>query len=240
MVEFSNRNRAQASTLSGSQATTYDEGLRKYMLGIYKNMTLGVGLTGLVAYMVSNSPALLQTIYGTPLQWVVMLAPMAFIIVMSWKLQKFSVATLQTMFWAFAGTMGLSLSYIFLAYTGESIARVFFITAGTFGAMSLYGYTTKKDLTGLGSFLFMGLIGIVIASIVNIFIGSTQLQFIVSVLAVLIFTGLTAYDTQRLKHMYYQLQGDTLAKMAIMGALSLYLDFINLMIHLLHLFGQRR
>lgn len=220
----------------------YDAGLRSYMLTIYNYMAGALGVTGVVALLTANTPALLNAIYGTPLQWVVMLAPLGFILALNFGINKMSFSTAQIVFWAFSAVMGLSLSYIFLAYTGASIARAFFVTAGTFGAMSLYGYTTKKDLTGMGNFLVMGLIGILIASLVNIFLQSSGLQFAVSVLAVLIFTGLTAYDTQRLKHLYFQVSGNAEAagKTAILGAVTLYLDFINLMIHLLHLFGQRR
>lgn len=222
------------------QSVTYDEGLHSYMQRVYNYMAGGLGFTGIVAFLTASSPAMLQAIYGTPLQWVVMLAPLGFVLFLSFKIQSMSMQTAQITFWAFAAAMGLSISYIFLAYTGASIARIFFITAGVFGGMSLYGYTTKRDLTGMGSFLIMGLIGIIIASIVNLFLQSSGLQFAVSILAVLIFTGLTAYDTQRIKQMYYQIGESQLGKAAIMGALALYLDFINLFIQLLHLFGQRR
>ncbi|MBT07014.1 MAG: hypothetical protein CMM32_08910 [Rhodospirillaceae bacterium] len=218
-----------------------DEGLRSFMLKVYNYMGLGLALTGAVAFFVSTSPALMQAIFGTPLQWLVMLSPFAFILVLSFGINRLRPATAQLLFWAFAGVMGLSLSSIFIVYTGTSVARVFFITASVFGAMSLYGYTTKKSLASWGSFLFMGLIGILIAMIVNIFLASSALHFIISVAGVLIFTGLTAYDTQQIKHQYYE--GDTAViaeKKAIMGALRLYLDFINLFIMLMHLLGQNR
>jgi hypothetical protein len=218
-----------------------DEGLRSYMLSVYNYMGLGLAITGLVAFLVASTPALYGPIFGTPLKWVVMLAPLGFVFFLGAKIRTMSVGAAQLTFWLFAATMGLSLASIFLVFTGESIARVFFITAGTFGAMSLYGYTTKRDLSAWGSFLFMGLIGIIIAMLVNLFIASSALHFAISVIGVLVFTGLTAYDTQRIKEMYYELDGsDVVARKAIMGALSLYLDFINMFVMLLHLFGTAR
>ena len=218
-----------------------DVGLRNYMLRVYNYMATGLGLTGLTAYFVAITPSLFNAIYGTPLYWVVALAPLGFVFYLSARLHKISFAKAQTVFWIFSGVMGLSMAYIFIAFTGTSIARVFFITAGTFAGMSLYGYTTKKDLTGWGSFLFMGLIGIIIASIVNIFLKSPMLYYVISCIGVLVFVGLTAYDTQRIKEMYYATDtAEISGKKAIMGALKLYLDFINLFIMLLHLFGQRR
>ena len=220
-----------------------DAGLRRYMLSVYNYMVLGLGLTGIVALFTANSPTMLQAIFGTPLQWVVMLAPLGFVLFFSFRINKMSTGAAQACFWAFAALMGLSLASIFLVFTGASIARVFFITAGTFGAMSLYGYTTKRDLTKLGSFLFMGLIGIILASVVNIFVGSTALQFAISVIGVLVFVGLTAYDTQAIKNEYVggleYADGGVQTKGAIMGALRLYLDFINLFMMLLQLFGNR-
>jgi FtsH-binding integral membrane protein len=221
-----------------------DEGLRSFMLGVYNYMGLGLAITGLVAFVVASTPALYQPIFGTPLKWVVMLAPLGFVFFLSARIQSMSVSAAQITFWLFAGVMGMSLASVFLVFTGESIARVFFITAATYGAVSLYGYTTKTDLSRFGSFLFMGLIGIIIASLVNIFLASSALQFAVSVIGVLVFTGLTAYDTQRLKEEYVgSLQyagGDLAAKGAIMGALSLYLNFINLFMMLMQLFGTQR
>ena len=217
-----------------------DEGLRSYMLRVYNYMALGVALTGVVAFAVASSPAALQVIFGTPLQWVVMLAPFAFILVLSFGLNRLSAPMAQILFWAFAGTMGLSLASIFIVYTDTSIARVFFITASAFAALSIYGYTTKKDLSGWGTFLFMGLIGIIIASIVNIFVASSMMHFIISVAGVLVFAGLTAYDTQNIKSEYMVSDsGEVTEKKAISGALRLYLDFINLFIMLLSLFGNR-
>ncbi len=238
MSDFHDRSMSQAAGVA--RAYEIDEGLRAYMLRIYNYMSLGIGLTGLVAYFTAQTPALMQLIYGTPLMWVVFLAPLGVVFFLSARINAISASAAQLTFWVFAGLIGLSIASIFVIYTGTSIARVFFITAGMFGAMSLYGYTTKRDLTGWGSFLFMGLIGIIIAMVVNIFLASAALQFAVSVLGVLIFTGLTAYDTQTIKEMYFE--GDdseTASKKAIMGALRLYLDFINLFLMLLRLLGNR-
>ncbi|SDE57657.1 hypothetical protein SAMN04488071_3246 [Kordiimonas lacus] len=230
---------------SATQTAEYDEGLRAYMLKVYNYMASGVLLTGIVALMFSNmlmgNIELQQTIYGSPLRWVLALAPLGFIMVMSFGVHKMSSGTLQMIFWAFAAVMGLSISWIFLAYTGTSVARTFFITAASFGALSLYGYTTKKNLSGMGTFLFMGLIGLIIASVVNIFMQSSMMQFIISVAGVLIFAGLTAYDTQRIKQSYYMMAtGEAVAKGAIMGAVNLYLDFVNLFMFLLQFLGDRR
>ncbi len=217
-----------------------DEGLRAYMLRVYNYMASALALTGVVAYGVASTPTLFNAIYGTPLMWVVMLSPLALVFLLSARVAKMSVGAALATFWVFATLMGASLAYIFIIYTETSIARVFFITAGTFGAMSLYGYTTKKDLTGWGSFLMMGLIGIIIASIVNFFLAASALHFAISAIGVLVFVGLTAYDTQRITNSYYE--GDSTAvasKKAIMGALSLYLDFINLFLMMLRLFGNR-
>lgn len=218
-----------------------DVGLRQYMLRIYNYMGSGLALTGIVAWVFANylftHPALLRS----PVMYLFMLAPLGFVMVLSFGINRMRAHTAQMLFWVFAGVMGLSMSTIFLAFTETSIARVFFITAGTFAGMSLYGYTTRRDLSQWGSFLFMGLIGIIIASLVNIFIGSTAIQFAISVIGVIVFTGLTAYDTQSIKEMYYEADGEEIAaKKAIMGALRLYLDFINLFIMLLQLFGARR
>jgi FtsH-binding integral membrane protein len=236
------------------QATAVmDEGLRAYMLKVYNYMATGILLTGIVSLItfkmavvsVSSTGIVLtgfgNAIYNSALMWVVMLAPLAIVFYMSFVINKMGFAKAQTLFWVYAGLMGLSLSSILLVYTGASIARVFFITAATFGAMSIYGYTTKRDLTKFGSFLMMGLIGIIIASLVNIFMKSSMMYFVISVLGVLIFVGLTAYDTQKIKNMYVASDsGELMGKKAVMGALTLYLDFINLMIMLLRLFGQRR
>tara|TARA_B100000900_G_scaffold373859_1_gene354741 strand:+ start:290 stop:1021 length:732 start_codon:yes stop_codon:yes gene_type:complete len=231
-----------------STSVEIDLGLKAYMNKVYSFMAVGLALTGAIAHLTSTLAFNFTTntytqfgaaIYGSPLAFLIMLAPLGFIIALNMGIARMKESTVQVLFWAFASVMGLSLSSIFIQYTGESVARVFFISAGAFGAMSLYGYTTKKDLTGWGSFLFIGLIGILIASIVNIFVASTALQFGISVIGVLVFAGLTAYDTQRIKAMYYDGSAQE-GKKAIMGALTLYLDFINLFIMLIQLFGQRR
>ena len=233
---------------SKSTSIDIDLGLRAYMNKVYSFMAVGLALTGVIAHLTSTLAFNFTTntytsfgaaIYGSPLAFLIMLAPLGFIIALNMGIARMKESTVQILFWAFASVMGLSLSSIFIQYTGESVARVFFISAGAFGALSLYGYTTKKDLTGWGSFLFIGLIGILIASIVNIFVASTALQFGISVIGVLVFAGLTAYDTQRIKAMYFDGSGQE-GKKAIMGALTLYLDFINLFIMLFQLFGQRR
>ena len=244
--EFNRSSVIQGRTVADA---AIDEGLRSYMLRVYNYMTTGLALTGIVAYLVSSTPALLQLFYAqnslgqvqpTILAYVAMFSPLAFVLVLSFGIQRMRASTAQLVFWLFAGVMGLSMSHIFLTFTGASIARVFFISAATFAAMSLYGYTTKRDLSGLGSFLMMGLVGVILASIVNMFIGSTVMQFAISGIGVLVFVGLTAYDTQKIKEMYNELDGSEVAgKKAIMGALRLYLDFINMFMLLLHLFGNR-
>jgi FtsH-binding integral membrane protein len=217
-----------------------DAGLRAHMQRVYGYMAGGLALTGLVAYAAAVS-GFYQAIAGTALIWIVMLAPLGFVLALSFGIQRMSAGTAMLLFWIYAAVMGLSLGGIFLVYTGTSIARVFFITAATFGAMSLYGYTTNADLSRMGSFLLMGLIGLVIASLVNIFIGSSALQFAISIIGVIVFVGLTAYDTQRIKEMYLESDSVEIAgKKAVLGALALYLDFINLFMMLLQLFGQRR
>lgn len=234
-----------------SRASTMelDAGLRSYMLKVYNYMGGGLVITGVLAYLFGTVPALQNLLYVetargigmSPLGWIVTFAPLALVFFFSFRLSSMSLGAAQATFWAFSALMGMSLSSVFMLYTGVSIARIFFITAATFGAMSLYGYTTKRDLTGFGSFLFMGLIGIVIASIVNIFLASPAIYFAVSVLGVLLFTGLTAYDTQKVKESYWAGDdGVMIGKKAIYGALRLYLDFINLFIMLLRLFGSRR
>jgi hypothetical protein len=217
-----------------------EAGLRQYMQSVYGYMAGGLILTGLVAYAAALS-GFYETIAGTPLLWIVMLAPLGFVLILSFGIERISVGTAILLFWIYAAVMGLSLGGIFLVFTGTSIARVFFITAATYGAMSLYGFTTGADLSRFGSFLFMGLIGIVIASLVNIFVRSDAVQFVISIVGVILFVGLTAYDTQRIKALYLESDTEELAgKKAVMGALALYLDFINLFMLLLQLFGQRR
>ena len=228
------------NTYSQAESNTIDQGLREYMLNVYNYITSGLAISGLVAWTASQSPALMNAIYGSALQWVVMLAPLGFIFFLGARMKKMSNSAAQMTFWAFAAVMGLSMSYIFILYTGASITRVFFITSSVCAAMSIYGYTTKRDLTKFGSFLMMGLIGIIIASVVNIFMKSTMMEFVISCIGVLVFVGLTAYDTQKIKSMYYSTSAEMATKTAIMGALTLYLDFINLFLMLLRLFGQRR
>jgi FtsH-binding integral membrane protein len=246
-----------------TDAAAVDAGLRAYMLRIYNYMTIGLAITGLAAlgvYMAAvtsdpNAAAIPQQIGGaylttfgyamfvSPLKWLFILAPLAMVFVISFGIQRLSPATAQLLFWVFSALMGVSLSSIFLVYTHTSIVRVFFITAASFGALSVYGYTTRRDMTAMGSFLMMGLFGIIIASLVNIFVASSALQFIVSVVGVLVFAGLTAWDTQRLKNEYIYgyagAGGDVAERAAITGALSLYLNFINLFTLLLQLLGQR-
>ena len=217
-----------------------DVGLRDYMLRIYNYMASGLALTGIVAYVFAQSGFYAQ-LAQTPLIYLVMLAPLGLVMWLSYGINRMQASTAQALFWLFAAVMGLSMASIFLHFTGASIARVFFITAGTFAAMSLWGYTTKRDLTGFGHFMWMGLIGIIIASLVNMFLASSALQFAISVIGVLVFTGLTAWDTQQIKEMYYEADGSEIAgKKAIMGALRLYLDFINLFMMLMQLLGTRR
>jgi uncharacterized protein len=239
---------------SARTADAVDEGLRAYMLRVYNYMSCGILLTGIVAYLTYSAAivpnadaggfaltAFGQLIYGSPLKWVVMLAPLASVMFLSVRISTMSVGAAQFCFWLFSAVMGLSLSSIFLLYTGESITRVFFVTAAAFAALSMYGYTTRRDLSAWGTFLVMGVIGIVLASLVNLWLQSNSLQFALSTIGVLVFAGLTAYDTQRIKGVYYEVRGDATAasKAAIMGALSLYLDFINMFIMLLSLFGRR-
>jgi FtsH-binding integral membrane protein len=233
------------------QTASYDVGLRQFMLGVYNYMTGALVLTGLVAWFAANSTPVMSMLYVMngdmiagmkPLGWVVAFAPLAVALGFGFAIERISTSTAQLIFWGFAALMGLSLASLFFVYTGGSITRVFFITAIVFGSMSLYGYTTKRDLTSMGSFLIMGVWGILIASLVNMFLQSSALYWTVSVLGVLIFTGLIAYDTQRLKAIYYQVAGsaEAASKASIMGALSLYLDFINLFIMLLRFLGERR
>ncbi len=220
-------------------AGTLDQGLRRHMLSIYNYMSSGVLLSGIVALLFASSGMAAQVL-GTPLWWLIALAPLGFVMAMSFGQNKFSTAALQMMFWAFCTVMGLSLSTIFLRFTGASIAGTFFATAGAFAGLSLVGYTTKKNLSAMGSFMTMGLIGIIIAMVINIFLQSSGLSMAISILGVLIFAGLTAYDTQRLKNQYYEVQGSEFAgKAIVLGALTLYLDFINMFQFLLSFLGNR-
>ena len=218
----------------------FDEGLRQHMLRVFNYMGLGLVVTGLVAFVVGTTPALYVPIFSSPLKWVVMLAPLAFVLVFSFKIQTMSAGAAQMAFWAFCAVMGLSLASVFLVFTGTSIANTFFIAAAMFGATSLYGYTTKRDLTKMGSLLIMGLIGVVIASIANIFIGSSALQFAVSIIGIIVFVGLTAWDTQTIKEQYAEnVSAESQQKMAVFGALSLYLNFVNIFQLLLNFTGER-
>lgn len=221
------------------KGAVYDQGLRRHMLSIYNYMASGVLLSGVIAMLFAQSGMAAQ-VMATPLRWVIMLAPLGFVFGMSMGVNRMKTSTLQALFWGFCVVMGLSLSTIFLVFTGASIATTFFATAGAFAGLSLYGYTTKKDLSGMGSFMVMGLIGIIIAMVINIFLQSSGLQLAISILGVIIFAGLTAWDTQRLKGMYYQVAGtDFAGKAVILGALTLYLDFINMFQFLLSFLGNR-
>lgn len=234
------RERAMQADAIAAETGEMDAGLRAYMLNVYNYMAIGLALTGAVAYGVAQSPAMLQLIFGTPLQWVLILGTLGLVFFFAAKVHTLKPSTAQAIFWAYAALNGVTLSAIFVAYTGESVARVFLITAAMFGSLSLYGYTTKRDLSGLGKFLFMGLIGLVVAMIANIFIGSSALQMGVSMIGVLIFAGLTVYDTQMIKSEYwYHANSDDAQRGAIRGALHLYLDFINMFLMLLQFFGNR-
>ena len=233
------------ATAGAVDATSFDAGLRSYMLSVYNYMASGVLLTGIVALFVAQSGlvANLFNAAGRPslLGWVVMLAPLGLVMVLSFGINKLSETAAKALFWLYAGLMGVSLSTIFLAYTGSSIASTFFATAAGFGALSLYGYTTKRDLSGMGKFLIMGVVGLVIAMLINLFTQSSTMSLIISAVGVLLFAGLTVYDTQKIKEMYFHVQGtDMMGKTIIMGALTLYLDFINLFLFLLRFMGDRR
>jgi FtsH-binding integral membrane protein len=243
MADFNNRIVRGATTVDAS----FDAGLRAHMLRVYNYMTGALVLTAAVAYLVSSSPALLgmlyqqngQSISPTILGWVVLIAPVGLVLFLSIRIQQMSQGAAQAAFWGYSALVGASLSSILIVYTGASVATTFFVTAATFGAMSLWGYTTSRDLTGFGHFLFMGLVGIMIAMVVNFFFQSAAINFVVSLLGVLIFTGLTAWDTQKIKQTYYAVGGDAAVagKAAIMGALSLYLDFLNIFLFLLRFMG---
>lgn len=250
MADFDNRLVRGATTV----ADTMDTGLRAHMLRVYNYMVGALALTGSVAWLVANTPALLNMFFRTVatgngyaisptmLGWVVMLAPIGLVLLLSFRIMQMSQTAAQTTFWVYSALTGASLASILIVYTGASVAMTFFVTAATFGTMSLWGYTTKRDLTGMGHFLFMGLIGILLASLANFFFKSPAINFVVSVLGVLIFTGLTAWDTQKIKNTYYAVGGDTAVagKAAIMGALALYLDFLNIFLFLLRFMGNRR
>ena len=246
------RNYATARTGYRTDQVAIDAGLRAYMIRVYNYMGAGVALTGLVAWLtfsaavVQTSAGLQLTAFGQavfqgPLMWILILAPLGLVFAISFGINRLQPGTALMLFFVYAGSLGLSLASIFLIYTGESVARVFFISAASFGALSLYGYTTQRDLTSIGSFMFMGLIGIIIASLVNIFLKSTGLDWAISVLGVLIFVGLTAYDTQKIKEMYsIQDDGTIAGRKAVLGAWALYADFVNMFLFLLRLLGDRR
>ncbi len=254
MAEFETIRRTGA----GVRTAQIDEGLRSHMSKVYGLMAVAMVITGLVAYVigmdfaraVNNQPTaiipvgVLQAMFSSPIKWIIMFAPLGFVFAISAGMNRMSEGTLQLLFWAFSAVMGLSIAWIFAVFTGASIAQTFFVTAIAFTGLSLYGYTTKKDLSGMGTFLMMGLIGLIVASLVNIFLQSSAMQFAISAIGVLIFAGLTAYDTQSIKNTYLQMraaEGEAyLGKAAIMGALSLYLNFINMFMFLLQLFGNRQ
>ena len=245
MADFRNFPNRAAGAQTGAMI---DEGLRAYMLKVYNLMALGLAITGIAAYLAfsfafsgGQLTAFGQAIYTSPLKWVVIFAPVALVFFLSFRINTMSVSAAQATFWAYAALVGLSLSSIFVIYTGQSVVQTFFVTAAAFGGLSLYGYSTKRSLSAMGSFLIMGVFGIIIASIVNIFLQSSGLQFAISVIGVLAFAGLTAYDTQRIKEMYFEADDVAVAgRKAIMGALTLYLDFINLFMFLLQLMGSRK
>jgi uncharacterized protein len=258
MANYDNESARYGTSAIGRTTAGVDAGLRAHMLRVYNYMLLGLAITGVLAlatfnlsfsetptaYALGNGLYLTDlgyALFGSPLRWVIMLAPLGMVFFLSFRIQKMSVSAAQMTFWVFAALLGISLSSIFAVFTATSVTQVFFISAATFGAMSLWGYTTKRDLTGMGSFLFMGLIGVIIAMVVNLFLASSALAFAISVIGVLIFVGLTAYDTQKIKEMYYVGDDGTVAgRKAIMGALRLYLDFINIFLFMLQLFGGRR
>ena len=239
-------NRYASQTAQASAAI--DTGLRSYMLGVYNHMTTALALTGLTAFgtkMLSidsagNYTAIGQLLFGTPLSYVIMFAPLAMVMWMSFRINKMSPAKARTLFYVYAAVMGMSLSAILLAFTGASVARAFFITAGAFAGLSIFGYTTKRDLTAMGGFLIVGVFGLILASIVNLFVQSSGMEFLISVVGVLLFAGLTAYDTQKIKSMYYAGDGrHEVARKSIFGALTLYLDFINMFLFMVQLLGNR-
>ena len=249
MANYDNQPAFGTTVARGAAAGAIDEGLRAHMLRVYNFMTIGLVLTGAVAWAVANTS--LGTLFftftatgGATLSifgWVALIAPFALVLLLSFGINRMSTGTAQLVFWIYAAVMGVSLAPILMLYTGASVAKVFFITAATFGGMSLWGYTTRRDLSGMGSFLMMGVIGLVVAMIVNIFLASPAVDFAISIIGVLVFTGLTAFDTQKIKEMYYVGDDGTVAgRKAIMGALQLYLDFINLFLFLIRILGDRR
>jgi FtsH-binding integral membrane protein len=251
MSDYNTNPTNRLGTPAARTGVAVDQGLRAYMLRVYNYMALGLAITGAAALGtfvmavdrsggVAKLTAFGNLIYTSPLKWVVIFAPLALVFLLSFRIERMSVAAAQATFWIYAGLVGLSLSVIFLVYTGQSITQVFFVTAASFGALSLYGYTTQRDLSAMGAFLIMGLFGVIIASLVNLFLQSTMMQLIISIVGVVVFAGLTAWDTQRIKEMYLEADDEVVAgRKAVMGALALYLDFINLFMMLLQLFGRR-
>jgi FtsH-binding integral membrane protein len=244
MSDF-DRNYSAVRGFGADRAVAFDQGLRAHMIRVYNYMAAGVALTGVIAFVVAqyamSDPSFAKTLYGSPLAYVVMLAPLGLVFFLSFRIGHMQASTARLLFFVYAGLLGLSLSVIFLAYTQASITRVFFVTAVAFGGLSLWGYTTQRNLDAMGSFMVMGLIGLIVASLVNIFLKSSGLDWMISVLGVLIFAGLTAWDTQKIKEMYDPMDDGTIAgRKAVMGALTLYLDFINMFLFLLRLFGDRR
>jgi uncharacterized protein len=257
MSDFDRNYAAARNGVGADRAVAIDEGLRAYMIRVYNNMALGVALTGVVAWLafqaaggdaiqltsrgVVGATAFGQLILSFPGQIVLFLGTLGLVFMISWRIDRLQPSTAFALFMLYAGLLGVMLSSIFVVYTGVSISRTFFISAASFGALSLYGYTTQRDLSPIGSFLMMGVIGIILAMIVNMFLQSTQLDFIISAIGVLCFAGLTAYDTQRIKEMYDPMEdGTVVGRKAVMGALTLYLDFINLFLFLLRFLGDRR
>lgn len=241
MANWNDPNVAASGFGAGANAMdqAVDAGLRSYMLSVYNYMGSGVLLTGIVALLAFQS-GFTASLIGSPLMWVVALAPLAFVLVLSFGINKLSTPAAQALFWVYAAVMGLSMSTIFIAFTGTSIATTFFATAAAFIGLSLYGYTTKKDLSGFGTFLIMGVVGILVAMLINLFLQSSALSLAISVIGVLLFAGLTAYDTQKIKSMYFYVRGtDFVGKSVVMGALTLYLDFVNMFTFLLNLMGSR-
>jgi len=246
MADF--RNPTRYGQVAGGVRTDVDEGLRAYMLRVYNYMAIALALTGVAAYGTFNLAVsdgqltpLGVTLYASAFRWVVILAPLAMVFFLAFRINRMSVAAAQTTFWVYSAMVGVSLSTIFLVYTQSSITQTFFITAAAFGALSLYGYTTKRDLSAMGAFMVMGLFGLIIAMVVNIFLGSTALQWAISVIGLIVFAGLTAWDTQKIKSMYDVVANDEtmMGRTAIMGALSLYLDFLNMFMFLLQFLGNR-
>jgi hypothetical protein len=227
-------------TMPTAEAQAIDQGLRAYMIGVYQYMALGVALTGLIAYVMSTQPAIMETIWTTPLKWVAIFAPLPVALYTQFRIHNLNPGTAQALFWLYAALVGVSFSVLFAIFTDASIARVFLITAVAFGALTLYGYTTQRNLSAWGSFLFIGMIGVLIAGVVNIFLQSSALNFAVSAIGVLVFAGLTAYDTQQIKAMYYQAADETTAsRYSILGSLWLYISFVAMFQFLLSLIGDR-